>query len=188
MRKISLILCLSALFGFQAAAVQATPLTYAYDGPKFNQFTNNVIFNTNDHIWGSVTFDSALLSSTGNGGILSNSFGASQFTTWIFEDGYNNFNNVVTTTNFEISMNFVNFMPTNWNIDTTFGHTFGADIFVNGSPNNYLSISYYQGSRAYAWNNVGQPWSQVPEPGTLSLLIGGLGLMGFAARRRKQNS
>lgn len=188
MKKMSFGVFMSALFVLTISPAQATLITYAYNGPNFNSFINNSVYTTSDKTTGFVTFDSSLLSLTGNGSIRSNSFGTNQFTAWAFEDGYNNFaNDISSPYGFTIFVNFQNFMPNSWIIDATHGHTLLTDIFERGSTTRYHSTSYHQNSRAFANNNVGQPWSRVPEPATLSLIAGGFLLMGFAARRRQKN-
>ncbi|NOZ67173.1 MAG: PEP-CTERM sorting domain-containing protein [Alphaproteobacteria bacterium] len=162
---------------------------FNYDGVNYNRFINNSHFSTSDKTWGYILFDKSLLNATGTGSIVSNSFGRSDFTAWEFQDGFNVFNNLVTTRSYTIQVSFTNFAPSSWFIDATHGHTFSADIFSRGDISSNSDTSYYRGSRAYATNNTGQRWSRVssvPEPEMLSLFIGGLGLMGFVVRRRKK--
>ncbi len=93
--------------------------------------------------------------------------------------GYNNGTQLFSTTQF-VNLSAIVFTPGWVGIDQ-FEITTGAD-FVVINPTNFV----FEGNgRQWALDNADIQVSAVPEPETYAMLLAGLGLLGFAARRRK---
>ncbi len=121
--------------------------------------------------------------STSSSGLFSNSVNLVGGTTYTlsFDLAGNNRNSVTETVNVNFGSTAASYSP------------LGNDPFVNHTLNFTPGIS---GSYSLSYQNVGGDnlgalldnvsVSAVPEPQTYAMLLAGLGLMGFMARRRKQ--
>mgnify|MGYP003342308399 FL=1 len=92
-----------------------------------------------------------------------------------------------------------------WRNGPEAGQAFSFTAWSGGEPNNCCGGEDYVVTNwgFHTWNDIGAPafpnhsvgyvveysnLSAVPEPETYAMMLAGLGLLGFAARRRKQNA
>ena len=175
---------LTLSLGFAAGSANAVPTITTFGGNAASGYTavfgNNAVGNTfNDWISFSVPADTA---NSGGSIVFSN---LSSFTFNVIFTAFNLYEGVVgvlnppSLLNAPIASGFTN---TVW---STFSYS-GAAV-----PGNYwLNVAGYKintASGGYAGTITTNPVAAVPEPETYAMMLAGLGLLGFSARRRNKN-
>jgi len=183
--------CAAGIVVLALAGVVNAQVTYHYTG---NHFTDVVApYTTSDSISGSVTLSSALGDNLTNFQPSVNSFSFTDGISTITSSSSNSTGNPDRFVfNTDAAGDIIGWLVQVYSGSTT--DNLGIVTWAPGSPTEDISGRVFNnGLSSQQVGNRNNPgvWSTtapVPEPETYAMMLAGLGLLGFVARRRKQQS